>query len=187
MFEPRKRLHQPSEFRAVRQRGKKSSDAYFSLSVLPNDQNCPRLGLGHCDAHFWHGRGAQPHQAPHAGILSLEPTRFAAGGRDCVGARRRARWLAQENCARASSDIGKMSRGDGRAMRQLLMWTIRAYQLTLSPLWGPRCRFYPSCSCYTHTAIERHGVVRGTWLGIRRILRCHPCQRVAMTLCRRRD
>lgn len=45
MFEPRKRLHQPSEFRAVRQRGKKSSDAYFSLSVLPNDQNCPRLGL----------------------------------------------------------------------------------------------------------------------------------------------
>lgn len=59
-------------------------------------------------------------------------------------------------------------------MRQLLMCTIRAYQLILSPLLGPRCRFYPSCSCYTHTAIERHGVARGTWLGIRRILRCHP-------------
>ncbi len=59
-------------------------------------------------------------------------------------------------------------------MRQLLMWTIRAYQLVASPLLGPRCRFYPSCSCYTHTAIERYGALGGTWLGIRRILRCHP-------------
>ena len=59
-------------------------------------------------------------------------------------------------------------------MRQLLMWTIRAYQLVLSPMLRDSCRFYPSCSSYTHTAIERHGVVRGIWLGIRRILRCHP-------------
>ena len=59
-------------------------------------------------------------------------------------------------------------------MRQLLMWTIRAYQLALSPMLRDSCRFYPSCSCYTHAAIERHGVVRGIWLGIRRILRCHP-------------
>jgi putative membrane protein insertion efficiency factor len=59
-------------------------------------------------------------------------------------------------------------------MRQLLMWIIRAYQLVVSPMLGPRCRFYPSCSCYAHTAIERHGVLRGTWLGLRRILRCHP-------------
>ena len=44
-FEPRKRLHQPAEFRAVRQRGKKSSDAYFSLSVLANQAECARLGL----------------------------------------------------------------------------------------------------------------------------------------------
>jgi putative membrane protein insertion efficiency factor len=59
-------------------------------------------------------------------------------------------------------------------MRQLLMWMIRAYQLAVSPMLGPRCRFYPSCSCYAHTAIERHGVLRGVWLGIHRILRCHP-------------
>ena len=59
-------------------------------------------------------------------------------------------------------------------MRQLLMWIIRAYQLGLSPMLGARCRFYPSCSCYTHAAIERHGALVGCWLGLRRLLRCHP-------------
>jgi len=58
--------------------------------------------------------------------------------------------------------------------RKILMWIIRGYQLAISPLLGPRCRFYPSCSCYTHTAIERYGVGRGVWLGLRRLLRCHP-------------
>ncbi|MGO9427045.1 MAG: membrane protein insertion efficiency factor YidD [Steroidobacteraceae bacterium] len=59
-------------------------------------------------------------------------------------------------------------------MRQVLMLLIRIYQLTLSPLLGPRCRFYPSCSCYAHAAIERHGAMRGGWLGLKRLLRCHP-------------
>jgi putative membrane protein insertion efficiency factor len=58
--------------------------------------------------------------------------------------------------------------------RQIFLWTIRGYQLAISPMIGPRCRFYPSCSCYAHTAIERFGVVRGIWLGVRRLLRCHP-------------
>jgi putative membrane protein insertion efficiency factor len=57
---------------------------------------------------------------------------------------------------------------------QLLMWIIRGYQLLLSPMLGPRCRFYPSCSCYAHTAIERHGALKGAWLGLCRLLRCHP-------------
>ncbi len=54
------------------------------------------------------------------------------------------------------------------------MWAIRGYQLAISPMLGPRCRFYPSCSCYAHTAIERFGVFRGIWLGTMRLLRCHP-------------
>ena len=58
--------------------------------------------------------------------------------------------------------------------RQLLMWSIRAYQLAISPMLGPRCRFYPSCSCYAHTAIQRYGSLRGSFMGVRRILRCHP-------------
>jgi uncharacterized protein len=58
--------------------------------------------------------------------------------------------------------------------RQLLMWIIRGYQLGISPMLGPRCRFYPTCSCYAHTAIERYGALRGGWLGLKRLLRCHP-------------
>ena len=61
-----------------------------------------------------------------------------------------------------------------RAMKQLLLILIKLYQWCLSPFFGGQCRFYPSCSCYAHTAIERHGVLRGTWLGLGRILRCHP-------------
>jgi hypothetical protein len=51
---------------------------------------------------------------------------------------------------------------------------IRLYQRTVSPLLGPRCRFYPSCSQYTLEALQVHGLWRGLWLGARRIARCHP-------------
>ncbi len=51
---------------------------------------------------------------------------------------------------------------------------VRGYQLVLSPLLGPRCRFYPSCSSYAVQAISRHGALRGSWLAARRLLRCHP-------------
>ncbi len=58
--------------------------------------------------------------------------------------------------------------------RQFFLWSIRGYQLALSPMLGAHCRFYPSCSCFAHTAIERFGIARGIWLGCRRLLRCHP-------------
>ncbi|MDE2306170.1 MAG: membrane protein insertion efficiency factor YidD [Gammaproteobacteria bacterium] len=59
-------------------------------------------------------------------------------------------------------------------MRLILLGLIRAYQWLISPLLGPSCRFYPSCSCYAHTAIAEHGPLRGSWLALRRLLRCHP-------------
>lgn len=51
---------------------------------------------------------------------------------------------------------------------------IKLYQRLLSPLIGPACRFYPSCSNYTLQAIEKYGPLRGVWKGFRRILRCNP-------------
>lgn len=57
---------------------------------------------------------------------------------------------------------------------KFLISLIRFYQLALSPFFGQHCRFTPSCSEYTRQAIERYGAWRGSWLGIRRILRCQP-------------
>ncbi len=55
-----------------------------------------------------------------------------------------------------------------------MMVLIRGYQLIVSPVLGPACRFYPSCSQYACLAIDRYGVVKGSYLAIRRLLRCHP-------------
>jgi len=51
---------------------------------------------------------------------------------------------------------------------------IRGYQRVISPVLPPSCRFHPSCSQYTLEAVERHGVFKGSWLGLRRLSRCHP-------------
>lgn len=57
---------------------------------------------------------------------------------------------------------------------RLLMLLIRVYQRVLSPLLGPVCRFEPSCSRYTHECLRLHGAAKGSYLGFRRIIRCHP-------------
>jgi len=59
-------------------------------------------------------------------------------------------------------------------MRSILILLIRGYRGFVSPLLGPRCRFEPSCSAYAQQAIHRFGALRGSWLAILRILRCHP-------------
>lgn len=61
-----------------------------------------------------------------------------------------------------------------RAVTGLLLGLIRTYQLVLSPLLGPSCRFEPSCSRYAATCLSTHGPLRGSWLALRRIARCHP-------------
>lgn len=59
-------------------------------------------------------------------------------------------------------------------IKKALLGLIKFYQDGISPLLGPRCRFTPTCSNYTYEAIIEHGIIKGTFLGIKRILRCNP-------------
>lgn len=59
-------------------------------------------------------------------------------------------------------------------MKKILMAFIKGYHYAISPLLGNNCRYVPSCSCYMHEAIDKHGVMRGLWLGLKRVGRCHP-------------
>jgi len=59
-------------------------------------------------------------------------------------------------------------------MRKMICLIIKSYQYLLSPFLGSCCRFYPSCSQYTLLALEHHGVLKGLWLALCRLLRCHP-------------
>jgi putative membrane protein insertion efficiency factor len=59
-------------------------------------------------------------------------------------------------------------------VKPLLLLLLRGYQYSMRPLLGANCRFYPSCSDYAKDAIERHGALRGLWLSIRRVAKCHP-------------
>lgn len=59
-------------------------------------------------------------------------------------------------------------------MKALLLVALAGYRYLLRPLLGANCRFYPSCSDYASEAIERHGALRGAWLALRRLGRCHP-------------
>jgi putative membrane protein insertion efficiency factor len=62
-------------------------------------------------------------------------------------------------------------------MTRLMLFVIRAYRYLLSPWWGNQCRFDPTCSEYAMQAIEEHGALRGSWLALRRLTKCHPWHR----------
>lgn len=59
-------------------------------------------------------------------------------------------------------------------LKKSILIIIRIYQKLISPFLGKNCRFYPTCSNYTYQAIEEHGIIKGSYLGIKRILKCHP-------------
>ena len=66
-----------------------------------------------------------------------------------------------------------MNRPAAIAARAAAM-VLRGYQLLISPIYGPVCRYAPSCSHYAHEAVLTHGVARGSWLALKRLARCHP-------------
>lgn len=59
-------------------------------------------------------------------------------------------------------------------MKMVLVALLKGWRLVISPLYGQRCRYYPSCSAYALGAVEEHGALRGSWLTLRRVGRCHP-------------
>lgn len=59
-------------------------------------------------------------------------------------------------------------------MKFVLIGFIKAWRFAISPLYGDVCRYYPSCSAYVLESVQRHGSIRGSWLAVRRIGRCHP-------------
>ena len=67
-----------------------------------------------------------------------------------------------------------MAAGLGKLLAWPFIQLVRAYQYALSPLLGNRCRYEPTCSAYALTALQRYGVIRGGWLTVRRLSRCHP-------------
>ena len=69
---------------------------------------------------------------------------------------------------------GQVAQARPSAAARVLMALIGGYRRFISPLLGPRCRFAPSCSAYALEAVREHGALRGTWLAVRRIGRCHP-------------
>jgi uncharacterized protein len=68
----------------------------------------------------------------------------------------------------------ELRRSQASLPARLLLWLVRGYQLLISPLFGPVCRFHPTCSHYTAECLVGFGALRGSYLGLRRILRCHP-------------
>lgn len=59
-------------------------------------------------------------------------------------------------------------------MKTLLLGLLRIYRYAISPMLGRNCRFHPSCSAYAIEAVDRHGAIRGGWLALKRVGRCHP-------------
>ena len=59
-------------------------------------------------------------------------------------------------------------------MKKILLFLIRFYQTAISPIHPGKCRFSPTCSRYAYQAIQKYGAIKGTWLALKRLLRCHP-------------
>lgn len=85
---------------------------------------------------------------------------------DCGGRRR--------STGALRARLHRILRPVGRVLAWPLVALLRIYQLVISPLTPPTCRYYPSCSAYALTAVRRFGPFKGTWLAVRRVLRCHP-------------
>ncbi len=93
---------------------------------------------------------------------------------DARSAMERGRESSARRGHRHTAAVATGSRPAFRPVSASLLFLLRGYKLLISPLLPSACRFYPTCSCYMHEAIRTHGAGRGIYLGVRRLLKCHP-------------
>lgn len=133
----------------------------------------PQPDRHHCHAKSRLGRQAKPDQATSPGVFSNPPNAVPGGTghqrhrQKGVGSRR------QRNATIFPESPFRATAGRG-TIKTLTLILIRVYQVGISPILGPSCRFYPTCSEYARKAIWRHGLRRGGLLALRRICKCHP-------------
>ena len=86
--------------------------------------------------------------------------------------------MAKNNPSVRTTGKITLAESDGSAPLSLLTlpfrYLIKGYQVIISPMLGQNCRFHPTCSCYAHQALVKHGLVKGTWLSVKRIMKCNP-------------
>ena len=190
-FRPHEKIAHPLDFRRAFERRRSASDGSMVVYGVENGRDHPRLGIsiGRKKVRSAVERNRVKRVLREA--FRLSKAELPAGldlvvvprgpGLSFADARRALPSLAQAIARR----IGP-PKVEGNAVRTvpwswpadalagLLILAIRAYQVTLSPLIGPVCRFEPSCSRYMIGAIRKYGVLKGVWKGTGRVLRCHP-------------
>ena len=178
-------LRKPAQFRAVYQQGKRKRGNHFSLITLANQGPFHRLGISVHGVKTAVRRNRTKRLIREFFRLNRQ---FLPGHKDIVFANfcpdtktsslPPGNRLPPPRSLRSKSWWSKPSGARCRCtMKQLCMALIRLYQLLISPLFPPSCRFHPTCSCYAMDAFSRHGFSKGLYLSLRRLLRCHPfCQ-----------
>jgi uncharacterized protein len=133
----------------------------------------PRAAAGrasnrlHHAARPWQGSGAEPHTAARS------RSRAPAAGSAEPRVVHRLQSTAQST-DRSGGGSAPRSGATLSPLQRLIAGGLRLYKLCISPFLPSRCRYLPTCSDYMREAVERYGAVRGTWMGLRRVARCHP-------------
>ena len=147
------------------------SSATGSKRAQPGAVDAIRL----CDPETGGGsRGAKPHSAPPAGGSARLKPDGRLRPRDLSASRSGKEHL--RHAEGGTDDVAETLPPAGRpgVASKAALKLIRLYQRVISPSLGPLCRYEPSCSHYAHEAIERHGLLKGGWLGLKRLSRCRP-------------
>ncbi len=142
-----------------------------ALGGKPTSENA--MGVRNLKASRQRGGSEQNQEAPERKFAATSRIRWLRHRNSRASASRASRLSDPSSGAREIAEAGARPRRPGLTARPALA-LIRIYQRTISPNLGAACRFEPTCSRYTYEAIERHGLLKGAWLGFKRVTSCRP-------------